>query len=215
MKRSFIGFGILLLLLPQMSFARGKNGIVSATGLLRGAHFRIQYIIPMHGNFSNYDKVEIVRLRSTLGSKVPQEKMDKFVKDLRKSFEKMGSFSQVAIVDSFNPSTENLAALRQAAQKQDKSSKGTLVVIGSIIDYAKGNRVLRELGVGLAPSVLTVRFSILDKENNWELARGNMAGVVQATWMSIPGISSNDMSFNQAGVAISDQVQRRTNAGLE
>lgn len=215
MRKAFVYLSILFVSLPMHAAVAGeKVGTISAGGVARGAHFRIRYIVPLHGNFANYDRVEIAKLESALGDVVPRKKMDKFANNLKKSFERMGLFSQVEIVDSFvRPDPASSGAEEQAGAK-DKS-KGTLVITGKVIDYARGSRALRLLGLGLSPSIFTVRFSIFDKDTGQELARGNISGVVQDGFLSIPGFSSDEVSFKEVGVAISDQVERRTKAALQ
>lgn len=203
----------LFLFFAGISSLRADDGGVSIGSLLRGSHFRVRYIIPMRGNFAYYDRVEIVRLESALGDAVPREKMDKFEANLKRSFEKMGLFSSVDIVDSYQPPAAPSDDRAESAI-EDKQSK-TLVIRGKVIDYSRGNRLARLLGIGLAPAIFTVRFSMFDKETGRELARGNISGSVEEGLFAASALTPSDASFKEVHKAISDQVERRKKAALE
>lgn len=63
--------------------------------------FRISdyWIHPMRGNFAEYDRLQVVRLTSAIGDRVPREAMEKYTEDLARSFEQTGIFHRVEVVD--------------------------------------------------------------------------------------------------------------------
>ncbi|MFQ5695331.1 MAG: DUF4410 domain-containing protein, partial [Terriglobia bacterium] len=85
----------------------------------------------------------------------------------------------------------------------------TLVVTSTVLDYLKGNRAKRMLGVGIGGSRFTVRFSIYDKQNGKEVARGNITGVVEDTSFGLPGGSGSDQSMKVAASDLVLHVERR------
>lgn len=85
---------------PAASPARGENGVMSRGGVLKGKYHHLRFIIPFRGDFSQYDKVEIVRLGSDLGpDTVPPEKMEKYTEWLQQLFVNTGLFDEVGIVE--------------------------------------------------------------------------------------------------------------------
>ena len=58
---------------------------------------------------------------------------------------------------------------RLAALREERT--GVLVVVGEVIDYAKGNKFLQLVPIDLWNAILTVRFSYYDMETSEELGR--------------------------------------------
>src|SRR5580704_5429719 len=78
-----------------------KNGILNLKSVFLGGGFRVSTAIPLHGNFSKYDRLDIVRPESLIGPDIPPGFLEKLGNELQAEFKKGGRFVQVAIVDSF------------------------------------------------------------------------------------------------------------------
>ncbi|RMG51192.1 MAG: hypothetical protein D6723_11075 [Acidobacteria bacterium] len=72
---------------------------LTVKGAARGSGFRITWIHPTRGNFAEYDRLQVVRLTSAIGDRVPREAMEKYTEDLARSFEQTGIFHRVEVVD--------------------------------------------------------------------------------------------------------------------
>ncbi len=79
-----------------------KNGILNWKAILLGGGFRVTTAIPLHGDFSRYARLEIVRAESLIGSDVPAEVLDQLTLGLAAEFHKGGRFSNIATVDAFS-----------------------------------------------------------------------------------------------------------------
>ena len=84
---------------------------------------------------------------------------------------------------------------------------GVLAIVGEVIDYAKGNRLLQFLPVDLWNSLLTVRFSYYDMETGEELGRQ----VVSSDNSSkvVPGAFSPRNALTGIREGLVDQITRR------
>jgi hypothetical protein len=182
-----------------------KNGILNYKAIILGGAFRVSTAIPLHGDFSKFNRVEIVRLQSRIGSDTPPELLKQLTDSLRAEFERGGRFTEVKVVNSFHK-PERVAPTReervgahdfreadpleapmrdggdmQAFDEQRRlaalleghrgESAGVLTIVGEVIDYAKGNKLLQLLPIDLWNSLLTVRFSYYDMETGEELGR--------------------------------------------
>ncbi|MFQ5664697.1 MAG: hypothetical protein ACE5HL_12810 [Terriglobia bacterium] len=316
--------GILLLALVSLAFLavpparaekkkekqKGNNGVFSAGGVLKGNYHHLRFIIPFRGDFSRYNKVEIVQVASDVGSDtVPPEKLEKYTEWLQQLFADTGLFEEVLIVEemalgptpaapasptpgkelerpsamprtdlvllaslvpeeeftgiapeeamvaiqvpghpvspalpvSADPEKEFTGISPQdalvviqtpgqsgSATPDEESSaippaeaavphpstpppdeKHTLVVTSTVMDYLKGSRAKRMLGVGIGGSRFTVRFSIRDKQTGQEVARGNVTGAVEDTSFGLPGGSGSDQSLKVAAGDLVHHVERR------
>ncbi|MFQ5663757.1 MAG: hypothetical protein ACE5HL_07995 [Terriglobia bacterium] len=285
--------------------------MMSRGGVLKGKYHHLRFIIPFRGDFSQYDKVEIVRLGSDLGpDTVPPEKMEKYTEWLQQLFVNTGLFDEVGIVEEAElgptppaPATTlppEHAASPAASEEQElallprstplllarldpkagisgllsdptglplqavtmlpaelpaspaaageespgsqpnslpqsasadpeedftgippqdalvviqppppPAERRTLVVISTVMDYLKGNRGLRMLGVGIGGSRFTVRFSIYDKQTGKEVARGNVTGAVEDSSFGLPGGSGSDQSLKVTAGDLVQHVESR------
>lgn len=80
---------------------RPKMGVISIKGEVFGGEFRVTNVIPLRGDFSKYNRIEIVRLQSLIGSDVPSAVLNKYTGDVYSAFKKGGYFQEVAVVDSW------------------------------------------------------------------------------------------------------------------
>src|SRR5437016_13450536 len=139
-----------------------KTGILNWKTFIFGGGFRVTTVLPLHGDFSKYDRLEIVRPESLIGPNVPAEVISGIVKGLVTEFSKGGRFADVQVVDSFTPPLPGATPVRSATSFRDADpinapmrswqdllafdrqrdtelrEAATLVVRSEILDYAKG-----------------------------------------------------------------------------
>ena len=218
-----------------------KNGILNWRMIILGGGFRVTVAIPLHGDFSKYDRLEIVRTESLIGPDVPNEFLNQVTAQLASEFRRGGRFMDIAIVDSFNarrsgageqsapaPDTfrgadsldapmrteEDLLAFdhqRQAAADAPASASTTLVVRSEVIDYTKGNKFLQLLFLDLGNGVLTMRFTYVDKVTG-EALGGNVISSDNSSKV-VPGLLSPRSALSGVAEGLADQVTRRKMAG--
>ena len=218
-----------------------KNGILNFKAIILGGAFRVSTAIPLHGDFSKFNRLEIVHLQSLIGSDIPPELLKQLTESLRAEFERGGRFAEVKVVNSFQK-PEPVATTRedgvsseafreadpletpmhdgrdmQAFDEQRRLAAlheehhgeraGVLSIVGEVIDYAKGNRLLQLLPVDLWNSLLTVRFSYYDMETGEELGRQ----VVSSDNSSkvVPGAFSPRNALTGIREGLVDQITRR------
>lgn len=244
---------------PAAHPAQAENGVMSAGSALQGRYHHLRFILPFRGDFSRYNKVEIVRPTSDIGpDRVPPEKMQQYTQWLHQMFASTGLFEEVQDVEemrldsplavaaqtgtllpsdpsAFPAADEEIPAPRRISpillaslspdgepvgiSAADASALGpppastgeqhTLVVTSTVLDYVKGNRGLRLLGVGLGGARFTARFSLYDKQTGQEVARGNVTGVVEDGSFGLPGGSSSDQSLKVAADDLVGHVENR------
>ena len=77
---------------------RPKNGILNFKAVVLGGAFRVTTIIPLHGDFSKFDRVDIVQTRSMIGADAPPALLEEVTEKLRAEIERTGRFSKVNVV---------------------------------------------------------------------------------------------------------------------
>jgi hypothetical protein len=78
-----------------------KNGVLNWKAILLGGGFRVTTAIPLHGDFSHYDRLEIVQTESLIGPDVPPDLLIQVTQGLAAAFRHGGRFAEVSIVDRF------------------------------------------------------------------------------------------------------------------
>jgi hypothetical protein len=229
-----------------VSFAQAKpytpkNGILNWKAVLLGGAFRVTTAIPLHGDFSKYAQLDVVKAESLVGPDVPSALLDKVTSGLAAEFRRGMRFSEVTVVDTFIPPAARLSPSstavvesfrdadpidapmrtwddllafdrqRQAAATLDRASTDTLVVRCQVIDYAKGNKFLQLLFIDLGDAILTLRISYFDKSSGEELGRS----VVSSNNASkgLPSAFSPRSELTGVIEGLVDQVTRRKIAG--
>jgi hypothetical protein len=216
-----------------------KNGVLNWKAMILGGGFRVTVAIPLHGDFSKYDRLEIVRAESLIGPDVPSGFLNQLTAQLASEFRRGGRFTDIAIVDSFEgprpavgeqsapaPDTfrgadsldapmrseEDLLAFdRQRRAAADVPESATLVVKSQVIDYTKGNKLLQLLLLDLGNGVLTMRFTYVDKVTSEELG----SNVISSDNSSkvVPSLLSPRSAMSGVAEGLADQVTRRKVAG--
>ncbi len=97
-----LGFGAIdLRCFGQSKAYSPKNGVLNFKAIVFGGAFRVSTAIPLHGDFSKFQRVEIVRLRSRIGNDIAPELLNQLTQTLRKEFERGARFTEVSVMDSF------------------------------------------------------------------------------------------------------------------
>lgn len=212
-----------------------KNGVVNWKAILLGGAFRVTTAVPLHGDFSRFDRVEIVEAESLIGGDAPPTVLHRLTAALLAGFRKSGRFAEVVAVhsyerrrtatpspvagatDAFRTADSLDAPMRQAADMalMDRAREAaarddasdTLVVTDEVIDYARGNKVAQLLMLNLGNGLLTVRLSYFDKATGEELGRS----VVSSDTSSkvVPSLLSPRTALAGVAEGVVDQVTRR------
>ncbi|HET6267224.1 MAG TPA: hypothetical protein VFG11_05860 [Acidobacteriota bacterium] len=215
---------------------RPKSQIFSIKSEILGGEFRISNVIPLHGDFSDYRKIEVTGLKSLIGDAIPEKVLAKYNQDVFKEFQLLSKTREITTIADFVPPAPKIPDpvdqpqtqisedadsldgplltyddLRRfdelRAQKEAKGAYRTLVIVGEVLDYLKGNHVLQFLPFNIGSTIFTIRFRYYDKETGEELGRQIITGEVSAdTYAGFMGMHSA-----LAGVveALADQVTRR------
>lgn len=194
-----------------------RSGGMDAKGILSGAGFVMTIIHPMRGDFSDYDKLEVVEMVSEVGDRIPKEKMRDYTSDLATSFTRAGIFRSVTRTDRVSLATPRLIAAappdapveNDAPASVPEPAKRTIVMTSRVIYYKPGNRGLRAIGLGLGTHRFVVRFYLYDKERGVEVAMGNISGEVDGSFGSVPFIAGDSDARNAIVAAIVNRTEIR------
>lgn len=211
-----------------------KNGVVNWKAVLFGGAFRVTTAVPLHGDFSRFDRVEIVEAESLIGGDAPPTILHRLTGQLLAEFKKSGRFAEVVAVrsyerrrtaavpvlettDAFRTADSLDAPMRPAADMaaMDRareaaaidSTADTLVVTDEVIDYARGNKFTQLLLLNLGNGLMTIRLSYFDKATGEELGRS----VVSSDTSSkvVPSLLSPRTPLGGVAEGVVDQVTRR------
>jgi hypothetical protein len=83
----------------------------------------------------------------------------------------------------------------------------TLVIVGEVLDYAKGNKWLQQLPLNRGNAVFTIRFRYYDKETGREVGRQVIGGEVTAA--NIGGAFGLRTALSGVIDGVVDQITRR------
>lgn len=220
--------------LAQSATYKPKNGLLNWKAVLLGGAFRVSTAVPLHGDFSKYARLEVVRAESLIGSDVPAGLLDKLAEGLAGEFRKGRHFADVEVVngvtisppashrvDSFRDPDPIDAPMRTwddlVAFDAERRAAGareavdTLIVRCQVIDYAKGNKLLQLLMIDLGDAILTLRISYYDKASGEELGRSIVSS--NNASKGLPSAFSPRTELTGAIEGLVDQVTRRKLAG--
>ena len=206
-----------------------KHSILSWKTVIFGGAFRVLPVIPLHGDFSKYNRLEIVQPESVIGPDVPASLLTRLSNGLVAEFSRGKRFDAIDVVDTFEPAetapvsttrsfrdADDLAApMRtwddlQAFDRQREASNrdsGTIVIRSEVIDYAKGNKLLQLLFVDLGNAVLTLRFTYYDKVTGEELGRTIISS--DNASKIVPSLFSTRSPLSGVAEGLVDQLTRR------
>jgi hypothetical protein len=211
-----------------------KNGVLNWKAVLLGGAFRVTTAVPLHGDFSRFDRVEIVEAESLVGGDAPPTVLHRLTAQLLAEFKKGGRFAEVVVVRAYDRRTTTLApvvevddafrtadsldapmrpAADMAAMDRDRDAAAgdkapdTLVVTNEVIDYARGNKFTQLLLLNLGNGLMTIRLSYFDKATGEELGRS----VVSSDTSSkvVPSLLSPRTPLAGVAEGVVDQVTRR------
>lgn len=211
-----------------------RHGVVNVKAILLGGAFRVTTAVPLHGDFSRFDRVEIVEAESLVGGDAPPTVLHRLTGQLLAEFKKSGRFAEVVAVrsyerrrtatapvaeatDAFRTADSLEAPMRPAADMaaMDRAREAaardhaadTLVVTDEVIDYARGNKFAQLLMLNLGNGLVTVRLSYFDKATGEELGRS----VVSSDTSSkvVPSLLSPRTPLAGVAEGVVDQVTRR------
>jgi len=234
---------VLILILSSLSLTAQdkpyspKNGVLNLKAIILGGGFRVTTAIPLHGDFSKYDRIEIVHPESLIGSDVAPDFLDKLGGEIRQQFESGGRFREVRIINTYDPKNARMkppsgpeldfreaddlnAPMRPASDmqaydrqrqiaeaQQYKRASGTLVIGSQVVDYAKGNKILQLAMLDIGNAILTLRFSYYDKDTGEELGRSVISS--DNSSRVIPSALSPRTVLNGIAEGLVDQITRR------
>jgi hypothetical protein len=211
-----------------------KNGVVNMKAVIFGGAFRVTTVVPLHGDFSRFDRVQIVEAESLIGPDVTPRFLRALTEHLVKEFRKGKHFSTIEVVPSYEPrpivppvggrgTADFRAADRLDAPMRPASDMAvmndardlaaqmptddTLVVTDQVIDYAKGNKFLQLLLLNLGNGLVTLRLAYFDRATGEELGRS----VVSSDNSSkvVPSLLSTRTPLTGIAEGLVDQVTRR------
>ena len=218
-----------------------KNGILNWKAVLIGGGFRVTPAIPLRGDMSKYQRLEIVRTASLIGDDAPESVLNQLTRDLTTEFNRGGRFAATAITESYERPMQTAGAGPEAddsflgadpieapmrglddmvafdreriatAACGERCSGPTLVVQCQVIDFAKGNRWLQLLALDIGNSVLTLRCSYFDKISGEELGRSVISS--DNSSKVIPSAVTSRTPIAGVVDGLVDQVTRRKIAG--
>ena len=169
-----------------------KNGVLNWKAMILGGGFRVTVAVPLHGDFSKYDRLEIVRSESLIGPDVPagvsrptdgstsvgiqrraalrRRRRRRFVRRQPAARRRQAPAPERRFAAPTawtrrcaTPATFSPSTASGRRPQRSHPASATLVVRSQVIDYAKGNKFLQLLFLDLGNGVLTMRFSYLDK----------------------------------------------------
>jgi hypothetical protein len=211
-----------------------KNGVVNVKAVIFGGAFRVTTVIPLHGDFSRFDRVQIVQAESLIGPDVTPSFLHELTEHLVKEFRKGKHFSRIEVVQFYEPPppgapagsqvsedfrladrldapmrpAADMAVLNEArALAAHEPADDTLVVTDQVIDYAKGNKFLQLLLLNLGNGLVTLRLGYYDRATGEELGRS----VVSSDNSSkvVPSLLSTRTPITGVAEGLVDQVTRR------
>jgi hypothetical protein len=162
---------IALLILGGVAYAQDepyspKNGVLNFKALFFGAGFRVTAAIPMQGDFSKFGRVEIVRPESLMGQGLSAEFMAKLGQGLVGEFQKGGRFGDVALVDSYSPSSAAALPSVPAPAEDFRQADPLDAPMRGLADLLVFDQQRREAAAGESassrPGTLVVRCQVID-----------------------------------------------------
>ena len=221
--------------LAQASTYEPKNGVFNLKALILGGGFRVTTAIPLHGDFSRFDRVEIVDVESLVGHDAPSAFLHRLTEQLAAEFKKGKRFLDVTIVDRYRRpdrvtvddasmnqdlfrtadsldapmrGPQDLIAMdRQRASAERQRATDTLVVSSQVIDYSEGNKFLQLLFLNWGNALVTLRLSYLDGATGEELGRSVISS--DNSSKVVPSVLSTRTALSGVAEGLVDQVTRR------
>jgi len=223
---SFIGLLLLTSAGADEKTYQPKSQIFSVKSEIFGGEFRIVNVIPLHGDFSLYGRLEIVHLKSLIGNAIPDKKMEDYNEKIFTEFQKLGRIKEVEMISDYDPVKDRVVSNeikivdsldapmltiddlhKNDELRAQKLRPATLVIAGEVLDFVKGNHVLQFLPFNIGSTIFTIRFRYYDKQTGEEIGRQVITGEVSSdTYAGFAGLHS---ALSAVAEGLSDQVARR------
>jgi hypothetical protein len=222
-------------------FYRPKSQIFSIKSEIFGGEFRITSVIPLHGDFSKYQVIEIPHLKSLVGSAIPDKVLKGCDEKVFHEFQTLSKLKKIVSIDDYNPSQPHLntqsapvdvdnpeeqdsldgpmltmadlrrfdkvRSLKEAGLPVPGEPQRSLVILGEVLDYEKGNHILQYFPLNLGSTIFTIRFRYFDKQTGDELGRQVITGEVSSD--TIAGFVGLHSALKGVVEGLADQVTRR------
>jgi len=214
---------------------RPKSQIFSIKSEIFGGEFRITSVIPLHGDFSSYHEIEITHLKSLVGSAIPDKVLSDYNQKILHEFQTLTKIKKVVAIDDYIPrpisqtQPENQEdkdtldgpmltmddmrrfdqdrKLKEAGQPVPGEPQPSLVILGEVLDYEKGNHILQYFPFNIGSTIFTIRFRYFDKQTGEELGRQVITGEVSSD--TIAGFIGMHSALKGVVEGFADQVTRR------
>lgn len=238
MRASVVVFVVGLTAATAPVYSQGKtyspkNGVVSWKTVILGGGFRVNAVVPLHGDFAKFNRLEVVRAVSAIGPDVPLVVLDRLTQRLVVEFKGLGKFSDVSPIEAFDivapsptdagnqqlsfvgadpldapirPSTDMSVFDRQRALAS-LPPPATLILKSEVIDYAPGNKFAQLLFLNIGNALITTRLTYFDKTTAVELGRSVVSS--DSSSKVLPSIISPRSFLDGVTDGIVDQVTRR------
>lgn len=158
MKKKVLSLSMIVLLLAPLTALAGQqlekdgkhdsknppkkiHGMLSTEGVVRGSGFRLTWIHPMRGNFAEYDKLEVVDLKSDVGERVSAEEARKYTDDLLESFKAIGIFKDVKKVEDVSLAAQPSGATQSSDVSDATASRPLPQRISSFSEGSEGQEM--------------------------------------------------------------------------
>jgi hypothetical protein len=209
-----------------------KNGVLNWKAVIFGGAFRTTTAIPLHGDFSHFNRVEVVQATSLIGPDAPGTLLHRLTEELVAQFTRSGRFDDVSILKAYEPhpqATDDTAAemeefrtadpldapmrpktdlpLMDAERASARQLDDTMVVSDEVIDYARGNKWLQLLFLNLGNGLVTLRLSYYDKATGEEIGRSVISS--DNSSKVVPSLLSSRTPLVGVAEGLVDQVVRR------
>jgi hypothetical protein len=220
---------------------RPKSQIFSIKSEIFGGEFRITSVIPLHGDFSRYQEIEIAHLQSLVGNAISNKVLTSYDQKVFHEFQTLSKIKKVASIDNYTPpvhqsNTQTATVESDNAEEKDSldgpmltmddlrrfdkeralkesglplpgEPQRALVIVGEVLDYEKGNRILQYFPFNIGSTIFTIRFRYFDKQTGEELGRQIITGEVSSdTYAGFVGMHS---ALKGVVEGLADQVTRR------
>jgi hypothetical protein len=133
---------------PKGSKYAPKNGILNIESIILGGAFRVTTVIPLHGDFSKFDRVDVVQTRSLIGEDAPAALLEEVTEKLRAEIEGTGRFSNVRVVDTIPKLPPAMAAKRVALSDRFREADPLAVPMGTwqdMLNFDEQRRLAAQL----------------------------------------------------------------------
>jgi hypothetical protein len=144
---------------------RPKNGVLNWKAIVLGGGFRITTAIPLHGDFSTYDRLDIIRSESLIGPDVPPKLLTEVTAGLAAAFDKGGRFAKVSIVDRWT-TAGSVPAGAVAADPEDFRTADPLDAPmrtrEDLVAFDRQRAAANASRASASPGTLVVRSQVID-----------------------------------------------------